>query len=123
MALQASFTEEAEKLNSQYEWNLYKAILLATRRSFDFLRRHMYSAPNCNPFSPSASYPHSLAMIRFYYIFIKIHLCAYIRVYMLLHGSTNSVDLLAYARMYMHVYKIALYSICMVFRRHLRVFT
>ncbi|CDI82587.1 hypothetical protein EAH_00029220 [Eimeria acervulina] len=41
----AGFMEEADKIKSQYEWNLYKAILLATRRSFDFLRRQMYSAP------------------------------------------------------------------------------
>ncbi|CDI77652.1 hypothetical protein EPH_0029460 [Eimeria praecox] len=39
-----AFGEEAEKIKSQFEWNLYKAILLATKRSFDFLRRQMYSA-------------------------------------------------------------------------------
>lgn len=47
-ALQTEFAEEAEKIKLQYEWNLYKAILLATRRSFDFLRRQMYSAPQGN---------------------------------------------------------------------------
>lgn len=118
MALQVSFTEEAEKLNSQYEWNLYKAILLATRRSFDFLRRHMYSAPNCNPFSPSASYPHGMAMTCSDDIFITMHLYAYIRVCILVYGYTNT-RVCTYIHACIEI-RIVLYMYA--FRRHLRVF-
>ncbi|OEH76364.1 dynein gamma flagellar outer [Cyclospora cayetanensis] len=37
--------DEATKVTAQYEWSLYNALLVATRRSLDFLRRQIYVSP------------------------------------------------------------------------------
>lgn len=46
VVLQPCSPKEVSKVNAQYEWNLYKALLISTKRSLDVLRRQICAAPD-----------------------------------------------------------------------------